>query len=1098
MVGCFLLISYMLYLIARPQNNDLNRLVTHLVFTCLMLLAVISAWKTVLARELDPNHRALWRYLAIAFSIFLLGRIATIIAEQTVFTSITHITFSNVFYLLVYPAIFMTFPILKKYPFSLKLNWGFFFDFAICIAAIWMYLWYFIGLPLFFSGHFNIFGLVLILLVQLFNVVTIALYSECFIQTLNSDNSPTFALLVLGFFCFSTYIIFNAYALVETQINLTVSTLLGGGAFLIFAIAALQARSSARPAIPNPKTKRFLNILRLGLPLAGFLTGLALIIAVFPYLFKFNPLFEIILTSFGILTLFTLSRQVLTILENQQFSREIALKEARFRAIANYTSEWENWISPSGKLLWVNQAVERVTGCSPQECLDMPGFPLPLVVEEDQLKVREGFAQAFHGIAGNNLLFRIKHRNGEIRWVLASWQTIFDEDGLNLGYRSSIRDITEAKKNEIALQKRDAILEAVGFASEMFVKSSSWQTVMPSVLEYLGSATGVSRVYIVEKHNDPDGNFRTRLRNEWCYPGISSQMALESNQTYLLSPQAVQSWEHYPVDLGYIQVPIATANLTTFPEFLVEGTKSQLIVPIFVHQQWWGIVGFDDCLFERVWLPSEIEVIRIAVSTLGAAIERGIDETEFRGIVEQSSDGIVMTDEQGRIVLWNHGQEELSFTVRQKVLGEYLWDVVCDWIPQDQIAVGFRARMQIAIQKYLRNGTAEMSSPIIERDFLLPDGETHLLQIQVNPIRSENGFKLSFMVRDVTKRKALEAAEMEQRIMVDALRDSASVLTATLDLGHVLDHILINAGKIVKHDASTLMTIENGWARIIRSQGYIERGLAEYINHFGLEISKVPNMRSMIETGKPQLIPDVHAYPEWIYLPEAAWICSLIAAPIRIKGQTIGFINLDSTTPNFFNQTHAERLMTFANHAAIAIENARLYSEIQELAITDELTGLYNRRGFIELGRREIDRAHRFNRPLTILFFDIDHFKLINDRFSDHFVGDLVLKAVANRCRSIVRAVDIVCRYGGEEFVVLLPETNLRTARKIAERIRTEIAFDQTDSIYGPVTITVSIGLAKLTNTQFNLIDLVDIADKAMYSAKQLGRNRVVIAQQEP
>ncbi len=126
------------------------------------------------------------------------------------------------------------------------------------------------------------------------------------------------------------------------------------------------------------------------------------------------------------------------------------------------------------------------------------------------------------------------------------------------------------------------------------------------------------------------------------------------------------------------------------------------------------------------------------------------------------------------------------------------------------------------------------------------------------------------------------------------------------------------------------MLIEDGVARMVRSKGYVERGKEDWVIHARLPVIETANLRFMAETGRPIAIADTHSDPDWVRFPEMEWLRSYAGAPIMSKGQVIGFLNLDSITPGFFTPEHAQRLQAFANQAGIAIENARLYSSLQE------------------------------------------------------------------------------------------------------------------------------------------------------------------------
>jgi len=169
-----------------------------------------------------------------------------------------------------------------------------------------------------------------------------------------------------------------------------------------------------------------------------------------------------------------------------------------------------------------------------------------------------------------------------------------------------------------------------------------------------------------------------------------------------------------------------------------------------------------------------------------------------------------------------------------------------------------------------------------------------------------------------------------------------------------------------------------------------------------------------------------------------------------------------------------------------------LMEQLKELSITDELTSIANRRYFFETASRELARARRVNRPFSIIIFDLDHFKNINDTYG-HLIGDDILKEIAQKVISQLRTLDIYARYGGEEFIICLPETMPNDAVIVAERIRNiveECKFKENDHL---ITVTISLGIASLTDTEEELEMIIKHADEALYHAKQSGRNRAVV-----
>lgn len=219
---------------------------------------------------------------------------------------------------------------------------------------------------------------------------------------------------------------------------------------------------------------------------------------------------------------------------------------------------------------------------------------------------------------------------------------------------------------------------------------------------------------------------------------------------------------------------------------------------------------------------------------------------------------------------------------------------------------------------------------------------------------------------------------------------------------------------------------------------------------------------------------------------------SVLIVPLRIGSKLIGVLSAQSYKKYAYTESDLEMLELLGANAAIALENARLFSEVQELAITDPVTNLYNRRKFLELAEQELNRSIRYGRDLSAIMVDIDHFKLVNDTFG-HTIGDQLLIHLAEVSKSCIRQVDILARYGGEEFIVLLPETNAAEAAVIAERLRATTEATSTKTVAGQLSITVSLGVAEIDKDCTSLPDLIDRADFAQYASKDAGRNRVTL-----
>lgn len=221
-------------------------------------------------------------------------------------------------------------------------------------------------------------------------------------------------------------------------------------------------------------------------------------------------------------------------------------------------------------------------------------------------------------------------------------------------------------------------------------------------------------------------------------------------------------------------------------------------------------------------------------------------------------------------------------------------------------------------------------------------------------------------------------------------------------------------------------------------------------------------------------------------------IKSMICVPLMVRDEAIGVMNIVNKQYGKFNSDDLQIALTMANQAAVVIEKARLYN----LATVDGLTGLVVRRHFQSKMEEEFRRARRYNKPLSYLMTDIDHFKKFNDTYG-HQTGDAVLREVAQIVRKSVRETDIAARYGGEEFCVILPETEPEGARQFAERLRQKVESSTFRGAQGEelkVTISVGVSCIPYTNPE-NAAEMIKLADDSLYVCKRNGRNRVELAQ---
>ena len=257
----------------------------------------------------------------------------------------------------------------------------------------------------------------------------------------------------------------------------------------------------------------------------------------------------------------------------------------------------------------------------------------------------------------------------------------------------------------------------------------------------------------------------------------------------------------------------------------------------------------------------------------------------------------------------------------------------------------------------------------------------------------------------------------------------------------------------------------------------------------------------VVELGEPLLVENLENDPRIRQKNRRHYKTrSFVSVPLKIGDRTIGVLNLsDKTTGEVFNEEDLRLVQSFASHAAVVLERNVLYDQaerLKKLSITDPLTGLLNRRYLEERLEEEISRSSRHARRVSLMMLDIDGFKTYNDTFG-HIAGDTLLKLIAESIMNSVRTMDIVSRFGGDEFIVILPETDALLASQIAERIRSEVerlAVPPRSTVErGTKTATVSIGIASYPNNGDTIEVLLEQVDKALYLAKMQGKNRIEV-----
>jgi len=491
---------------------------------------------------------------------------------------------------------------------------------------------------------------------------------------------------------------------------------------------------------------------------------------------------------------------------------------------------------------------------------------------------------------------------------------------------------------------------------------------------------------------------------------------------------------------------------------------------------------------EIVYIGTEAHILSIVRDITE---QKRVDETlrrrerEFHTLVENSPDAITRFDREGRYLYVNPARARFFGLPVKEIQGKTWWDLLD---PEE------REEGKIADASF-RKILEDPREHTVEYQTKTPDG-LRWVQSRGVPEFAKDGSVESVLVitRDITERRQAE------EIIQLRLRLNEFAGTHSLDelMQKALDEIGLITGSpigfyhFVESDQKTL-SLQAWSTRTLEEFCHAEgRGLHYSIDQAGVWVDCVHQRRPVIHN-------DYAALPHRKGMPEGhAEVIRELVVPTMRGGQVVSILGVGNK-PSDYDEKDIEVVSYIADVIWVIVERKRaaeeiqlLQTELREQAIRDPLTGLYNRRYLNETLDRELARAKRGEYPVSLVMIDIDQFKSLNDTFGHH-MGDSILRSFAAQLISQTRVGDTVCRYGGEEFLVVLPDVTIEIAHEIAERWRK--SFQETHRFYEGENIgaTVSCGISEFpANGDLN-VELIAAADKGMYQAKAAGRNRVAI-----
>lgn len=319
------------------------------------------------------------------------------------------------------------------------------------------------------------------------------------------------------------------------------------------------------------------------------------------------------------------------------------------------------------------------------------------------------------------------------------------------------------------------------------------------------------------------------------------------------------------------------------------------------------------------------------------------------------------------------------------------------------------------------------------------------------------------------------------------LFEIGKLVGSDLDPGILLSRIAELICQLIGAKACSVMLLDASRSRLLAKAAYGLR--TERMHTLSFAVGEgVAGW--VVERGEAALIGDVTKDTRFVTLPaNQTPIASMLCVPLLARNERVGVVTATSEAVNAFHADDLELVKFIAMTIALDIENVRLH----RVAVTDPLTGAYNREFLLQRLPGEIEQAVDRDHALSLAMVDVDHFKAVNDQYG-HGIGDVVLAEVAKRLRGAIRAGDLLVRYGGEEFLVVLPKADAGRAWEVGERMRQRVcerAFDIGDGM--ALLLRVSVGIAQWRRGE-NMADVIERADVALYEAKERGRNRVEVA----
>lgn len=400
-----------------------------------------------------------------------------------------------------------------------------------------------------------------------------------------------------------------------------------------------------------------------------------------------------------------------------------------------------------------------------------------------------------------------------------------------------------------------------------------------------------------------------------------------------------------------------------------------------------------------------------------------------------------------------------------------------------------------SFKKFLE-ASAEIPKLIVSPDYSFRGFAVWLKESLTRPVYNPSEKELLYFIRLILKEKNTREENKTFRQELDTARkeinffeDVGKTLTSSLKLNEILVAVMRKTKEIIGAEAWSVLVVDQTTGDLV-----FERADTKKVEKYRLKQGE--GIAGWVaQEGIPVIVPDVSLDKRFcsrVNKQTHFKARSLMCVPIKSQGRVIGVLEVvNKTSGEPFTKDDLNLLMRLVVQAALTIERTTLYQKMAELVVTDDLTKLFNTRYLDRTIETEIQRSNRYKTSISLIFIDIDHFKNINDQYG-HLIGSKILVEMGQLIIKSLRSIDIVARYGGDEFVVVLPQTTPRAAVLIAERIRKSVEYNTFLKKEGySLKMTASFGVASYPESAKTKEDLIRLADEAMYRVKYTTRNGV-------